>query len=295
MHYRLIVISPVQNSRILLIQKITNTYIRGGDRVRFVISNPKNIRQAITADIPTVFHLKRRVLDVGVGFNNLTVLVGGLACPNEVFVIGSNCHGELGLGTHESIVCWQQINRCLFDCQVSRIFSGKYVTFYITQSHRVYAAGQWKCFVNSTFPAVVQTICQAWKIKQIAISTNQIILLGSDGCIFGLGDNSLGELGLCHLDCVTKPSPLVFFYKLNSCAAKQLSENLAHPVEKNYRKNCKPFRCGPGPSCGICRVDPCECVNPCANQCGKYPRNGNFSKKYAPNGRVFPNNKFNKY
>jgi len=221
--------------------KITNTYLKGGDKVRFVITNPNTIRQAITADIPTVFRLNRRVLDVGVGYNNLSVLVGGLACPNEVFVIGLNCHGELGLGTNETVICWKQINRCQFDCQVIALFSGKFVTFYITQSHRVYAAGQWKCFVNSTAPEVVKSICQAWKIKDIAISKNHIVLLGHDGCIFGLGDNSLGELGLCHLDCVAKPTPLVFFYKLNNTVAKQLCDNLAHPVEKKYKKNnCNP-------------------------------------------------------
>jgi hypothetical protein len=294
--------------------KITNTYLRGGDHVRFVISNPKNIRQAITADIPTVFRLNRRIIDVGVGFNNLTVLVGGLACPNDIFVIGQNCHGELGLGTNETIVCWKQINRCIFDCQVSAIFSGKFVTFYITQSHHVYAAGQWKCFVNSTTPVIVKSICQAWNIKQMAITKNQIILLGADGCIFGLGDNSLGELGLCHLDCVTKPTPLVFFYKLNNCVAKQLREGLSHPVEKNnkfkQRFPCGPGQFGPGQfgpgQFGQGQFGPGQFgqgqFGPNADfnngQFGgadqsdfnpikyyKYPRNG--PKKYTPNNRIF--------
>lgn len=289
--------------------KITNTYLKGGDRVRFVVSNPKNIRQAITADIPTVFRLNRRIIDVGVGHNNLTVLVGGLACPNEIFAIGQNCHGELGLGTHESIVCWQQINRCIFDCQVSGVFSGKFVTFYITQSNHIYAAGQWKCFVNSNTPVIVKSICQSWKIRQMAITKNHIVFLGADGCIFGLGDNSMGELGLCHLDCVTKPTPLVFFYRLNSCVAKQLRDNLAHPVEANYKKQkkcdsddeddrhdrhdkhdkydrhpgykqpCfKPFKCGPF------KVDPEYGV--------KFPKSFG-PKKYIPNGRVYA--KYPKY
>lgn len=281
--------------------KITNTYLRGGDRVRFVVGNPKNIRQAITADIPTVFRLNRRVIDVGVGANNLSILVGGLACPNEIFAIGNNCHGELGLGTNETVVCFKQLNRCQFDCQVNAIYSGRYVTFYVTQSYQIYAAGQYKCFVNSTSPAVVRQICQSWKIKYIAISANHLILLGSDGCIFGLGDNSMGELGLCHLECVKKPTPLAFFYKLNNGVAKQLSDNLSHPVEKNYRNNGRPnfnnnydnyndqdnynnnnYNNGGGCSNG--------------NGCNFKNRNPNkfFSKKYSPNGRIsFP--KYNKY
>lgn len=271
--------------------KITNTYLKGGDRVRFVATNPKNIRQAITADLPTVFRLNRRILDVGVGYNNLSVLVGGLACPNEVFALGLNCHGELGIGSNETVVCWKQLDRCsLFDCQVTGVFSGRYVTFYITQSNRVYGAGQWKCFVNSTTPSIIQSICQGWKIKDIVVANSHIVLLGFDGCIFGLGDNSLGELGLCHLDCVSKPSPLVFFYKLNSCVAKQLSDSLAHPVERNFKK-CKPFPCNvPFPCnfdlpfrCNVCRVDPCECAF------GKF---GNQFKKYNPNARVCPAKKY---
>lgn len=273
--------------------KITNTYIKGGDHVRFIVTNPNNIRQAITADVPTVFRLNRRVLDVGVGYNNLSVLVGGLACPNEIFVIGNNCRGELGLGTNESIVCFKQINRCIFDCQVVAIFSGKYVTFYVTQSNKVYASGLWKCLVNSTVPEPVKCICSSWRIKQMAIASNHILLLGSDGSIFGFGDNTLGELGLCHLDCVPKPTPLSFFYKLNNNVAKKLYQGLNHPVERNY---CKPKydKCDGkyddgkyGPDCGA----PCGPPPPCP-PCGfpkfpKFPKYPYYGKKYAQNYRAF--------
>lgn len=287
--------------------KITNTYIRGGDHVKFVVSNPKNIRQAVTADIPTVFRLNRRVIDVGVGYNNLTVLVGGLACPNEIYVIGSNCHGELGLGTNETIVSWRQLNRCIFDCQVNRVFSGRYVTFYITQSNNVYAAGQWKCFINSTTPQIVKSICPAWRISDMAITLNQIILLGADGCIFGLGDNHLGELGLCHTDCVTKPTPISFFYKLNNSAIKQFNDSLAHPMERNNRKCNRPFNpCEFGNFGGPCAPGPCGPFGPFGpsgpgpNQgpgddynnfkSTKYPRNG--YNKYQPNNRIHPRNRY---
>lgn len=286
--------------------KLINTYLRGGDHVKFVVNNPKNIRQAITADIPTQFRLSRRVLDVAVGNNNLTVMVGGLSCPNELFAIGANCHGELGLGTNENYVCWKQLNRCLFDCQVSAVFARNNVTFYITQSQNVYASGQWKCFVDSTEPRPIRSICPAWKIRQIAIAKNHIVFLGSDGCIFGVGDNSVGELGLCHLDCVVKPAPLSFFYKINGVVAKQLRDNLAHPVESRnmFRPGFGGQMCAPCAPCGpVMPQGPMGPMGPNFGPGGpgdwnkygpgyddrKYKKNGQQSRRYVPNGRLVPN------
>ena len=288
--------------------KITNTYLKGGDRVKFVTANPKNIRQAITADVPTIFRLNRRVLDLAVGNNNLTVLTGGFGCPNELYALGSNCHGELGLASNETYVCWKQLNRDTFDSQITNLFAGKNVTFYVTQSHEVYAAGQWKCFVNSTYPVPIKSICPTWKINQIAIAKNHIIFLGPEGCIFGLGDNSVGELGLCHLDCVTKPTPLSFFYKLNGAVSKQLRDMLAHPMESRRKpyyggNGCQPCQpCAPcppcppyggnfgqyGQMCNYCGQDPCVCRS------NKYGKNKGPSKKYSPNARIVPN-RFRQY
>lgn len=284
--------------------KITSTYLRGGDRIKFITTNPKNLRLAITPDVPTVFRLNRRVLDIGVGNNNLSVLVGGLACPNEIYAIGNNCYGELGIGSNESTVCWKQLNRCKFDCQVNKIFAGKNVTFYITQSNQTYATGKWKSLVDSIIPCHVKSICQSWKIMQMAISDNQIILLGSDGCIFGLGDNNLGELGLCHLKCVLKPTPLVFFYKLNNNVAKQLQNGLMHPVESNYGNCCNKNRCDQYDCddkrcdyendmhnrCNSCGVSPCECNRECNRKCGPCGPCGpsyRGKKKYMPNNRIY--------
>jgi len=251
--------------------KITNTYLQGGDRVRFVIGNPKNIRQAITPDIPTVFRINRRVLDIGVGHNNLSILAGGLSCPNDIYVIGQNCHGELGLGTNETIVCFKEVNRCQFDCQVKRIFSGRTVTFYITQSYSVYASGQWKNYVNSSLPLPVTSICRSWKIVGITISDTHALMIGNDGIIFGLGDNSVGELGLCNLENVRKPTPLSFFYVLSNKCARQLSEGLAYPPSERSLFNVLPRSDGDG-------------------DLDAYGRNLSrmIPRKYYPNGRIAP-------
>jgi hypothetical protein len=243
--------------------RLTLTYLRGGDHVRFVSTNPKNIRQAITADVPTVFRLGRRVLDVAVGGDNLSVLAGSLACPNEIFVIGTNCYGELGLGNNESTVCWKQLNRCQFDCQVTGLFAGGRVTFYRTQSGKIYGAGQWGCIVNSTKPCIVKSICESWRIHYIAISRTHILLLGADGRLFGVGANNIGQLGLGNTDLVRKPTCIT----LRKADRYDRGNDCFSP--------CVP--CGPVVSSVSCNNNACP------------PRGTPF----FPGGRVFP--KFNRY
>lgn len=289
--------------------KLINTYVKGGDKVKFVLEPHKEecgeklIKQMVTADVPTVFRLGRRILDVGVGWNNLSVLIGNLACPNEICAIGNNCSGQLGLNSNETAVCWQQVNRCLFDCQVNAIFAGKYVTFYITQSDRVFGSGQWKCLVDSNVPVCIKSFCQSWKIKEIAVAQTHIVLLGHDGCVYGLGDNSLGELGLCHVECVPKPVILSFFYWRNEYAAQDLHGLYQHPVERNYHGKCDIT-----PPCKpVCDVNPCKpyeykephykesCYKPSCEV--KYFRNpGRLGvKKYIPNARCCVLDKYGKY
>ena len=268
--------------------KLIFTYLRGGDRVRFYIPNTdqtncsgsisNNLRIPVTADVPTVFTFRNRVLDIAVGDKNLSVLIGSAKCPNEVYALGENCYGELGInGTsgisnnnssisgltaitnNETVLCFYKLNRCLFDCQVERIFAGKHITFYITQSYRVYSSGSWKCLDQSNIPICIPSICQAWRIIYISAANNHVVLLGKDGCIFGFGNNNLGELGLCHTHCVKKPVPLVFFYRLNQCAAKKFYENFKHPILKYYDGKC----------CNICYLNPCKCTpcTPCPSIC----------------------------
>lgn len=217
--------------------QLINTYLRGGDRVKFEITQTgQPIKQAVTADIPTVFRMTRKVLDVGVGFQNLSVLVGGLSCPNEIYGIGRNCNGELGLDSNESYVCFKQVDRCVFSCQVVSIFSGYHVTFYVTQDSKLYASGVWKCLLNSTVPAYLPIVPRDWKIQSVAVSQTHLVFLGPDGELYGTGDNHVGELGLCHTDCVTKVIPLPFFQKLNQYQARQLQSELKHPYERKFER-----------------------------------------------------------
>jgi hypothetical protein len=260
--------------------KLINTYVRGGDHIRFVSGNPKNIRLAVTADVPTLFRLNKRVIDIAVGQNNLTAVVGSLACPNEIWALGQNCFGELGIGSNETAVCWKNVNRCDFDSAVNAVFAGARVTFYITQKHSVYAAGSWKGFIRNNVPGRLKSVCDEWKIKQIAVAENHIVFLGADGCIFGMGDNSLGELGLRCTDCVPKPRPLEFFYDLNRKVAKKFCNNDGPGF-------CGPSVCGP-PPCGDKRPkcppkDRCEDDRKCGPE-----RSG----RYQPNYRVGPRGRY---
>lgn len=219
-----------------LCNKVINTYLRGGDNVNFYFKHKCGIKLAVTADVPTVFPIKTKVLDIGVGDNNLSVLTGQANCPNKIRAIGKNCHGELGIDSFENTVVWKEVNRCLFDCPVNAIFTGPcWVTMYVTQSGRVYGTGIWKHLVNSIIPVAVNCIPKEWKTKQIAIGKDHLVILTNDSCLFGAGDNSLGQLGLCHIDCVPCPVPIDFSTDVTNKMASQLL---------GYRANtkiCKPL------------------------------------------------------
>ena len=214
--------------------KLINTYLRGGDVVRFCMGNPKNIRLAVTPDVATVFRMDRRIVQVAIGMNSLHVLVSGLGCPNEIMALGNNSYGELGLGSHRNSIVFQPIDRRYFDCQVTKIFAGDHITFYITQSGQIYSSGKWKTWVQSSHPEPLRSVCKSWKVDQIRSSTNHTILLGEDGSIFGLGDNSMGELGMGHINLIDRPTPLTFFYDLSNVAVENLYRGARIDIGASY-------------------------------------------------------------
>jgi len=179
--------------------RLINTYLQPGDHVEFISNNSSH---AITSDLPTVFVLNRRILDIAVGDNNLSVLAGGSVCANEIYVIGKNCYGELGNGSIRNIVCWSQVNRCLFDSQVYRVYAGYNSTFYVTQTGKVYASGQWRGLFDSTKPTHINKLDSVCGIRSIVASVNHLVALGVDGCVYGMGLNQLGQLGAGHCKCV---------------------------------------------------------------------------------------------
>jgi hypothetical protein len=267
-----------------LTAKLTNTYLRGGDVVCFKHLGSGQLKLTVTPDVPTVFKLGRKVLDVAIGYNNLSVLVGGLNCPNEIYAIGNNCFGQLGLGSFETPLCWQKVNRCLFNwnCEVRAIFAGPTVTFYVTDSSMVFASGQWKNLVNCNEPTYLPCICQSWMVSEIAVSDTHILVLGN-GCLFGTGDNTLGELGVDHMNCVPKFVPIAFMPKHSN----YFDRREQHPMERRalqYGKGVGGACCASCANGGQCESKRCE------PEVRYFKSNGsNLQKRvhaYIPNSRA---------
>jgi hypothetical protein len=177
--------------------QLFSTYIKGGDRVTLdTASCTSSPNLMVTADVPTVFDLHKRVVDVAVGQNSLHVLTGSLTCANEVYALGKNCHGELGIQSHVNALCWKKVNRCFMDCQVVDIEASETATFFITQSGSVYASGLWGCEVHSEIPVRFCQINPCWKVKRLAVTQDNLVALTYDNCLFGVGSNKLGQLGI---------------------------------------------------------------------------------------------------
>jgi alpha-tubulin suppressor-like RCC1 family protein len=184
----------------------------------------------VTADVPTLFNFNRRVIDVALGDNSITVVVTGFNCPNDVFALGNNCYGQLGLCDYFNTLCWRKVDNCQFNCQISKVYANCKATFYVSSKGNVYAAGFMSDLFNCPCPKNLTHWCGDLKIKELAVSKNNIVLLTHDDCLFGWGTNQLGQLGLCHTDEVCRPTPLSFFHHLNKCALKTIQQLSAHPV-----------------------------------------------------------------
>ena len=206
--------------------------MQGGDCVCFSENvGTQRLTNSVTADLPTLFRLNRPLLQVGVGNNSLTVLSGSLNCPTELLAIGVNCNGQLGLGTKQNALVWKTLNKCYFPSPVVGLACGEAVTFYLTQSGYVWASGKWKCLVDSLTPTQVSAIPCSWKVKKISVGRRSMIMLGCDGCVYGVGDNAMGELGNGNTAPVTKPVALNCYSSLNG-VNRQLAYGLKHPVER---------------------------------------------------------------
>ena len=265
------------------IQKIINTYLKGGDHVKLIPITPdvqfSTVKHAVTADLPTILRLNRSILDVGVSDQSIIALTGNVSCPNEIYSIGRNCHGELGIKSNINTTCWTKVDRCLFDCQVYRIFAGQYVTFFVTQSGRVYATGEWKCLVHCNRPSWIPDICQKLHVKDMGIGKYHLIGVGEDGSLFGLGDNQLGQLGLCHTQCVSKPINLSVFNDFNKRIYKKC-KGLSNG------KSCAPAGCACEQECKPWdKTTPDCCSNPQREKI-TYTR-ARAQIKYVPNERIF--------
>lgn len=184
--------------------RIFGTYIKGGDCVLIGSSDDPVITHQGTADLPLAFCLAKRVNDIAVGDRSIHAVVDCSPCPKEVYAIGNNCYGQLGLCNSYSTLCFKKVNRCLFDCSVSKVFAGQRVTAYVTASGKTYLSGQFSCVVKSDKPVEYKGVYDA---KKISISKFNMFFLTKCYDLWGLGDNQFGQIGTgstCKVSCPKK-------------------------------------------------------------------------------------------
>jgi len=214
--------------------KVYLTYVQGADNIvldRCTANPPKHM---ITHDVPTVFNLNRKVLDVAVSDKSLVVLTGSVRCPNEVFVWGENCHGELGLGTYRNTLCFKKVNRCLMDCQVVKLAAGRYITVFLTASGAAYASGQlWSIFSSNT-PKPFNCVNPCWKVRRVSISRNHVVLLTSENQVYTFGRNQYGQLGTGNFETYCEPRLVSKFCGLSKCDGRYVNKLLNHPAIAYY-------------------------------------------------------------
>ena len=185
--------------------RLINTYLRPGDRVKLLQPNnllTDTVLEPITADLPTVFDINRKILDIAVGKNCISLLLNN-KCNTNVIAIGNNCYGQLGLNSFISTPCWKSVKKGYFanqECQdncVVRLFAGPTSTFYLTQNWSIYASGYqpYLSHNSSSRPTIVKEIKRVWKTKKLIVSKNNLIALSADGFVFGIGNNEFGNLG----------------------------------------------------------------------------------------------------
>lgn len=171
---------------------IVNTYVDSGDVIQLLPENLTSFIQAITPDFPTVFEIFKPIRYIGVGYNNLSVIT-----DREIFALGENRCGQLGLGDKTTLTCWRILTR-----NFEKVYSGLTSTFYLSREGKVYGTGHYKqpigkcgCYdelLNSCVPVCIPGICGC--IREIALGNEHILLL-SDCNVYGFGKNEVGQLG----------------------------------------------------------------------------------------------------
>jgi hypothetical protein len=147
---------------------------------------------------------------------------------------------------------------------------GDTATIFLTESGQLYGSGKWSCLIQSTFPLAIPAIPRQWQIREVSITNNNIVMIGANGGLFGVGSNALGQLGLLHMECVPKPRQLIFpgppqppafgSPQLgNSCGLNNVGGAVANCVAgscgtSSENASCSTGGCGPRAGLGAGRV-----------------------------------------
>lgn len=179
---------------------LIGTYIKGGDYVS--ISSSSN-RLMATYDFPTMYCLNKRIIDLAVGNKSIYILTSSPTCPNELYVVGNNCYGQLGLCNNINTLCIKKVNRCYFDCNVVKVYASSNNAGFLTSKGTAYTAGSIDNIISSNCPQKVYN-CPTNKIHDMTLSSYNILFLTNNNTIFGIGSNHYGQLGLGHVNKVSE-------------------------------------------------------------------------------------------
>ncbi len=172
--------------------KLYGSYLQGGDYIDMV--SVDNMLM-VTYDVPTVYTLNKRILDISVSNNSLYVVASTMiSCPNDVFVLGNNCLGQLGLCNNFNTLCFKKINNCKTDSQIVKVFAGENAVAVITFNGFVYMAGILDGVINSTCLTYYECGCKT-KPTKIVLTKYNMIQLTTTKSVYGVGLNQLGQLG----------------------------------------------------------------------------------------------------
>ena len=160
--------------------KVYLTYVQPTDYIILDVPTGSSLKMNGTYDVPLVFNLNKRVTDLTIYDQSISILLNYNSCPAEVFALGQNCSGNLGVGDKRNRLCFTNVNRCFFGGQVCRLWSSKCITVYETVCGNLYSAGQRCDVVNSSVPVPLEC---ASNVRTVALNCRNLVLLTRSGCV----------------------------------------------------------------------------------------------------------------
>ncbi len=137
---------------------------------------------------------------------------------NEVYACGVNVYGQLGIGSHNKVVCIPQ--KVLIEEKIKNIKLYMNRTYFITINDELYACGngeygQLGIGSDSEFVCIPQKVLIEEKIKDITLKYGQIYFITINGKVYACGINKYGQLGIgSHTKYVHVPQKVLLEEKI---------------------------------------------------------------------------------
>lgn len=151
-------------------EKLILAYVQDGLNVSFVIEKPESkiiYQFPITPDLPTLFHLSHKILDIAAGLDYFTLLLERDCRSSEIYTFGN----PVGEGICQTPSFFRISGIAGY---VVKIFSFLHITLYLTDGGKIYYTGCCKYLPLQRIPKLLTTIQDREKLY---ISSDQILLL----------------------------------------------------------------------------------------------------------------------